>query len=110
MAKTSGGIRKANSKGRNFSKEARSMFNGIESNYGRAIDYSGHATKRLQQLQKIGRSYNPSEKEKVIANYAKNALQYSEAVRSNLIATANRASIYRDLDRITAELKRRKGR
>lgn len=122
MAKTSGGVR---GNGRNetqsrFANDARSTFNDIENGYGRTYDYSGYQTKKLQSLQRLGKSYNPSEKERAIqaykasANYLTNGSYRSighaslAGARSELINTANRAAAYKNLNAITEELKRRR--
>lgn len=124
MAKTSGGVR-GNGRGsvpRRFTNDARSTFNNIENSYGRTYDYSAYQTKRLQSLQKLGKGYNPAEKEKAIQAYTNYAQRRTggkflpighaqlEGPRHELISVANRASAYRNLDKITAELKRRRGK
>lgn len=122
MAKTAGGVRGGGTSGgsKSFSNDARSMFNYIERGYGRARDYSGYQTKKLQSLQRLGRSYNPAEKEKAINAYTSYAnrvtgSQYRsithaslEGARSELVSVANRAAAYKDLNAVNAELKRRR--
>ena len=121
MAKTCGGIR-GGSGSRSFQSDARSMFSNIESGYGRQRDYSSYQTKKLQSLQRIGRSYSPSEREQAIQAYTSYANRVTggsyrsiehaslEGARSELVNTANRAAVYRDLNAITEELRRRRRR
>lgn len=126
MAKTSGGIRGGGRRSSNilrqYERDASSLFSNITNNYGRTIDYSGYQTKRLQSLQRLGRSYNPREQEKAIHDYVTNANRVTggdyrsinhaslSGIRSELINTAHRASAYRNLEAISEELKRRRQR
>lgn len=119
MAKTAGGVR-GDSQNKTFSNDARSMFSDIERGYGRARDYSAYQTKKLQSLQKLGRSYSPSEKESAISAYESYANRVTRGAylpithsslsgaRSELISVANKAAAYRDLSAISNELKRRR--
>lgn len=119
MSKTAGGVR-GGFQNRTFSNDARSMFNDIESGYGRKIDYSAYDAKKLQSLQRVGRSYNPAEKEGAIKDYESYAnrrlgskylpITHAElsGARSELISVAHRAAAYRNLDAISEELRRRK--
>lgn len=121
MAKTSGGVR-GKSSSRSFSNDARSMFNNIENSYGRTINFSGHQTKKLQSLQKLGRSYSPKEKEQAIQDYVAFANRRTggryfsidhydmTGPRSELVRVAQRASAAKNLQAITEELKRRRKR
>lgn len=121
MANTAGGVR-GKSSSRSFSTDARSMFNDIESGYGRARDYSSYQTKRLQSLQKIGRDYNPKEKEQAIQDYVTFANRRTggryfsidhydmTGPRSELVRVAQRASAAKNLQAITEELRRRRKR
>ncbi len=122
MAKTSGGVRGGTEKSKSFSNDARTLFSDIERGYGRTRNYSEYQTKKLQSLQKLGRSYNPAEKEKAINAYASYAnrvtgSQYRsmthsslEGARSELVSVAHRAAAYRNLNAINNELKRRRGK
>ncbi len=121
MAKTSGGVRGRNSAS-SFQNDASTMFASIASGNGRRYDYSAYQTKRLQTLQKLGRSYNPREQQQAIQNYIEYANRVTggnyrsinhaslSGARSELIDTANRANAYRNLQKITEELRRRKRR
>ncbi len=121
MAKTAGGVRGGGGS-KNFASDARSLFNNIERNYGRSIDFSGHQEKKLRSLQRLGESYNPKEKKTVIQTYESSARRITagayrsidhsslSGIRSAVIEVAHRAAAYRNLDAITAELKRRKRR
>lgn len=119
MAKTAGGVR-GGSSSRSFQSDARSLFSGIESGYGRKRDYSGYDTKKLKSLQRLGRGYNPKERDMAISSYTSYAGRITggsyrsidhaslEGARSVLIDTANRAAAYKNLQAITNELKRRR--
>lgn len=120
MAKTAGGVRGGTKGRKSFSNDARSLFNDIERGYGRPRNYSEYETKKLQSLQRLGRNYNPTEKEKAINAYMSYAnrvtgSQYRSIThaslgggRSVLISVAHRAAAYRDLNAINDELKRRR--
>lgn len=121
MGKSSGGTRNAvsaNSKkwGGAIELNERTAvreFTNIERSYGRTTSYSGHDTKRLEKLRRIGKSYKQEEKFKAIKQYGEMVAykpQMKEAAMSELVRVANRAAIHRDLPRIEAELKRRKGK
>lgn len=121
MAKTSGGVR-TRSSARSFQNDASAMFASIASGNGRSYDFSTYQTKRLQTLQRIGRNYSPSEQQRAIQNYTAYANRMTggeyrsiehaslSGARSELIDTANRANVYRNLQAITEELRRRRKR
>lgn len=121
MAKSAGGVR-GRSSARSFQNDASTMFASIASGNGRSYDYSSYQTKRLQTLQRLGRSYNPSEQQQAIQNYIAYANRVTggdyrsidhaslSGARSELIDTANRANAYRNLQAITEELRRRRRR
>lgn len=116
MAKTSGGTRSQLREGRSNSPEmtkretAEKLFSSIETNYGRAVDFSRTDREYLKKLIKKAKQYNPQEKEKAISNYVTYYTRREDSSESELIRVANLASLHRNLPLMQAELKRRKGK
>lgn len=113
MGKSSGGVRALSPKTMGgvieFNERvAIREFSNIERNYGRSIDFSGHSTKKLESLRKIGKSYKEEEKFKAIEQYGKYASTNKEGAMSELIRVAHRAAAARSLPAIQKELLKRK--